>query len=89
MRYGCVPLARATGGLADTIQHVSRTVNGGTGFLFSKPYPSVFARTLRRALRYFHKPNQWVEIQLNGMQINFSWENSAQKYIDLYKDLIK
>jgi starch synthase len=89
MRYGCVPLARATGGLADTIQNVSRTVNGGTGFLFSKPYPSVFAQTLKRALRYFHKPNQWVEIQLNGMQINFSWENSAQKYVDLYQDLIR
>ena len=89
MRYGCVPLARATGGLADTIQHVSRTVNGGTGFLFSRPYPSVFAQTLKRALSYFHKPNQWTEIQLNGMQINFSWENSAQKYIDLYQDLIQ
>jgi starch synthase len=88
MRYGCVPLARATGGLADTIQHVSRTVDGGTGFLFSKPYPSVFAQTLKRALRYFHKPKQWGEIQLNGMQIDFSWENSAQKYIDLYIDLI-
>jgi starch synthase len=44
MRYGCVPLARATGGLADTIQHVSRTVNGGTGFFFTKPYPSEFAQ---------------------------------------------
>jgi starch synthase len=89
MRYGCVPLARATGGLADTIQHISRTVNGGTGFLFSKPYPSVFAQALKRALRHFHKPDQWAEIQLNGMQIDFTWENSAQKYVDLYKDLIK
>ncbi|MBW6465166.1 MAG: glycogen synthase [Brevefilum sp.] len=89
MRYGCIPLARATGGLADTIQNISRTVNGGTGFLFSKPYPSAFAQALKRALRYFYKPDQWAEIQLNGMQIDFTWENSAQKYVDLYKDLIK
>jgi starch synthase len=87
MRYGCVPIARKTGGLADTIQPVSRRVNGGTGFLFVKPYPSVFANTVRRAIRFFEKPDLWLEIQRNGMKIDFSWENSAQKYIDLYLHL--
>ena len=89
MRYGCVPIARRTGGLADTIQPVSRRVNGGTGFLFTKPYPSVFAETVKRALRYYHKPDVWRQIQLNGMQVDFSWENSAQQYIDTYLDLLK
>lgn len=88
MRYGCVPVARATGGLANTIQHVSKRVDGGTGFLFTKPYPSVFAYTLKRALRLFQEPAVWKQIQLNGMQVDFSWEKSAQKYIDLYKHLI-
>lgn len=89
MRYGCVPIARKTGGLANTIQHISRRVDGGTGFLFLKPYPSVFADTLKRALRYFQKPALWGQIQLNGMQVDFSWETSAQKYIDLYTELIQ
>ena len=89
MRYGCVPIARATGGLANTIQHVSKRVNGGTGFLFSPPYPSVFAYTLKRAINLYHQPNKWKQIQLNGMMSNFSWEKPAQKYIDLYSNLIK
>lgn len=84
MRYGCVPIARATGGLADTIQHVSRSVNGGTGFLFQKPYPSVFAGTLKRAISRFKRPEDWRQIQVNGMQQDFSWENSARKYVELY-----
>ncbi len=88
MRYGCVPIARATGGLADTIIHVSRTVNGGTGFLFTKPYPSVFASTIKHAIRFYQRSEEWRKIQLNGMKIDFSWEGSAQKYISLYQALI-
>jgi len=88
MRYGCVPIARATGGLADTIKHISHKVNGGTGFLFTKPYPSVFANTLKRAVRLFQNPEIWRQIQLNGMKIDFSWDKSAQKYITMYQELI-
>lgn len=88
MRYGCVPLARATGGLVDTIKPVSRTVKQGTGFLFKKPYPYAFANKLKRAIRFFNKPSDWHRIQQNGMKIDFSWESSALKYIELYKSLI-
>ena len=88
MRYGCVPIARATGGLANTISHVSHSVNGGTGFLFKKPYPSVFAKVMKRAIRLFPKKEIWRQIQLNGMHIDFSWENSANKYIEVYKEMI-
>jgi starch synthase len=89
MRYGCVPIARATGGLVDTIQHVSHQVNGGTGYLFTRPYPSVFALTLKRAIKHFQDKKKWKGIQHNGMSIDFSWEKSAQKYIKVYKDLVK
>jgi len=88
MRYGCVPVARATGGLVDTITPVSHKVDGGTGFLFDKPYPSVFATTMKRAIRLYQKPTLWKKIQHNGMKIDFSWENSAQKYIDTYYSLV-
>ncbi len=89
MRYGCVPIARATGGLVDTIQHISHKVNGGTGFLFTRPYPSVFALTLKRAINYHQDREKWKAIQLNGMSIDFSWEKSARKYIEVYKSLIE
>lgn len=88
MRYGCVPIARATGGLVDTIQHVSHTVNHGTGFLFDRPYPSIFAKTLQRALRFHADSPTWRKIQLNGMTTDFSWEKSARKYIHVYSDLL-
>lgn len=88
MRYGCVPIARATGGLVDTIQHISHTINGGTGFLFDKPYPSVFAYTLKRAIRLYQNPQRWHQIQVNGMNGEFSWEKSAHKYIQVYRDLL-
>ncbi len=88
MRYGCIPVARATGGLVDTIVHVSHTTRGATGFLFQDPYPSVFARTLRRALTYYHKPEAWRLLQNNGMALDFSWEASARKYIAAYQSLI-
>jgi len=88
MRYGCVPIARETGGLVDTIKHISRNVDGGTGFLFQDPYPSTFANTLKRAIRLFHKPSTWERIQRNGMQVDFSWEKSAQTYIGVYRELL-
>ena len=88
MRYGCVPVARSTGGLTDTINHVSHTINGGTGFLFNRPYPSSFASELRRAMNYYQKTPSWIKIQLNGMKINFSWEVSAKKYINVYHQMV-
>ena len=87
-RYGCVPIARNTGGLVDTIEHISYSVNGGTGFLFDKPYPSAFARILTRALRFFKNKKSWRKIQINGMKKDFSWENSGLKYISIYQDLM-
>lgn len=88
MRYGCVPIARATGGLVDTIRHISRNIDGGTGFLFNRPYPSVFTAELKRAFNYHQHPETWRRIQSNGMKTNFSWEQSARKYVAVYEDLM-
>jgi starch synthase len=88
MRYGCVPIARETGGLVDTINQITRKVDGGTGFLFKDPYPSTFASVLKRAIRLYHKPEAWEKIQKNGMRMDFSWEKSAHKYIDIYHELL-
>jgi len=56
MRYGCVPIARATGGLADTIHYSPHTPQRSTGILFTKPYPSAFASTLNRICCLYRKP---------------------------------
>jgi starch synthase len=88
MRYGCVPVARATGGLFDTIQHISRSVDGGNGFLFEKPYPSSFVTALKRAIKHYQQPKKWEQIQSNGMQTQFSWEKSAYRYTEVFQDLV-
>lgn len=83
MRYGCVPLARATGGLMDTIYEKSDpTLN--TGFLFSRPDAADMADALRRAFLLFNQPAAWRSLQINGMKQDFSWEHSARDYATLY-----
>jgi starch synthase len=87
MRYGCVPIARSTGGLSDTIQDVSSS-NQGTGFLFNNAEPSRLADAIQRALMvYTHDPQGWQKIQIRGMQQDFSWDRSAQEYLKHYRML--
>jgi starch synthase len=88
MRYGCVPLARATGGLKDTIQDYDTSPPGqGTGFLFEEVTSKQLAETIRRALRTYHDKRRWQGIQRRGMKKDFSWKHSAQQYLKLYRVL--
>jgi starch synthase len=86
MRYGCVPLARATGGLQDTIRDTDTTENG-TGFLFKPPSAAAFVETLFWALSVYQKPGRWAEIQKQGMMQDFSWQRSAFDYAKIYQSL--
>ncbi|KPL72176.1 hypothetical protein ADN00_15190 [Ornatilinea apprima] len=88
MRYGCVPVARATGGLKDSI-HQTLTMQHGTGFLFKPATESALARALRKALQIYQNPQLWQQIQLNGMAVNFSWATPALEYANLYQQLLK
>lgn len=89
MRYGCVPLARATGGLQDTIVDIAVSPGQGTGFLFKEATPEAFAGALHRALAVFPDLKRWSAIQRQGMSQDFSWENSAIQYARLYQGLLK
>ncbi len=88
MRYGCVPLARATGGLQDTIVDVIKSPKSGTGFLFGPAKPKAFAEALNNALKVYKDPAKWEAIQKRGMAQDFSWKNSALNYVDLYLGLL-
>jgi starch synthase len=81
MRYGCVPVVRATGGLKDTVEE------GRTGFLFEKAEPADLAEALERALGVFNNPAKWQRYQRNGMSADFSWPRSARQYAMLYHSL--
>lgn len=83
MRYGCIPLARATGGLRDTIRD-DPSLAESTGFLFAEADPERFAETLRRALYVYPNRDAWQKIQIRGMDQDFSWRKSALEYANLY-----
>jgi len=88
MRYGTIPVVRATGGLDDTVEDYSG--NGkGTGFKFEKFDAKELLKAIQRALKVFHQPEEWKKLMRNGMTKDFSWEHSAKQYVNLYKELLK
>jgi len=86
MRYGCVPLARATGGLKDTIVDITDN-ESNNGFLFTEANEESFAQAMRRAVKSFHTKAEWKKLQINGMNTDFSWEKSAIEYAKIYTKL--
>jgi starch synthase len=86
MRYGCIPIARATGGLNDTIQDYFETEES-TGFLFSESKPEFLAKTIATALHVFQDRSSWHAMQNRAMNMDFSWAKSARLYMQLYLDL--
>jgi len=88
MRYGCIPIAHATGGLSDTIQDPIETENS-TGFLFKPVSSKALADAIRRAVNTFTgDPLAWQAMQIRGMQRDFSWQRSALEYLHQYKLLL-
>lgn len=85
LRYGAVPVVRATGGLADTVIDATQG-NAATGFAFEEYSQEAFASTLARALEtYWSSPSRWSQIVETGMQQDWSWANSARRYSELYQ----
>ena len=89
MRYGCVPVARATGGLADTVSDYTAKRGRGVGFTFTEYTPEACQHALERAMRAYRNKKSWRRVQQRGMGIDFSWSASAQEYVDLYRRAIK
>jgi starch synthase len=85
MRYGTVPVVRATGGLADTVQEFEPATAEGTGFRFDTYDPVDFRNAISRALHYWNDKPAWTQIVRNGMTSDFSWSRSAQRYAELYE----
>lgn len=88
LRYGTVPIVRATGGLDDTIVEVNPTTGTGTGFKFKRYSATELLVVIQRAVRLFGNREIWEKIMRNGMQQDFSWSASARKYLELYQSLV-
>ncbi|UCE14849.1 MAG: glycogen synthase GlgA [Candidatus Heimdallarchaeota archaeon] len=85
LRYGTIPIAFKTGGLSDSIIDYSSNSNKGTGFLFSSYDEGDFRDAIERALKVFQSKQKWVELVQRAMRQDFSWENAAKKYLNLYQ----
>ncbi len=89
LKYGTIPIVRATGGLADTVAPADPAAGTGTGFLFSDYTPEAFAAAVNAALKAFKNQKQWRRLMENAMSQDFSWEKSAFAYLNLYKLLVE
>jgi starch synthase len=87
MRYGTVPVVRATGGLDDTVESYDVTTNKGNGFKFGPYSASAMLEKIREALYFYSQPDIWVKIQRNGMTTDNSWSAAANKYIEVYREI--
>jgi starch synthase len=89
MRYGTVPVVRATGGLDDTVQNFSEKEGTGNGFKFGSYTAPAMLEKIREGLYFYNKPEAWKKIQHNGMVIDNSWSAAAKKYIQLYESMLQ
>ncbi len=91
LRYGTLPLVRATGGLADTVRNLpagAAEAGDANGFSFRDATSEALLGALRRALGVWRNRALWREMQLNGMKLDFGWRTSARQYLALYQTLL-
>ncbi len=89
MRYGTVPVVRATGGLEDTVQQYNPAEGTGTGFKFGPYSAGALLEKIREALYFYGRPEAWQKIQRNGMRVDNSWSAAAKKYLELYARVVE
>jgi starch synthase len=90
LKYGSVPIARATGGLTDTVEEFDAKRGSGTGFKFIEPDSLALREAIARALWIFREsPDAWKQLMIRGMNMDFSWKRSATEYIRLYEKAIE
>jgi starch synthase len=85
LKYGTVPIVRATGGLDDTIEPWDARTGKGTGFKFSDYTGEALLATIKQALLAYQDPSSWQTLMRNGMSRDFSWGASAREYGKIYE----
>lgn len=85
LRYGCIPLVHATGGLVDTINDPQTAPDTANGFIFDEYRHASLLLGLDRALKAYKTPDLWQKIRQQGMTQDLSWQHAAEQYLDLYR----
>ncbi len=92
LRYGTVPVVRRVGGLADTVVDAGQAAlvdERATGFMFGAATPDALGGALTRAIVRYRQSAQWQRLMLRGMAQDFSWDSAAEKYLALYRGMLK
>lgn len=89
LRYGTVPIVRATGGLDDTIKNFNPLTGEGNGFKFQDYSSAALIDAIKRALQIFQNKPLWKKLMQQGMAEDFSWDRSAREYLRVYEETIK
>ncbi|HEX4038557.1 MAG TPA: glycogen synthase GlgA [Acidobacteriaceae bacterium] len=88
MKYGTIPVVRATGGLADTVEEWNPESRSGTGFRFSNYDADEFLAAIRSALAVFPDKPVWHTLMRNAMAQDYSWPHSAAEYVEVYEQVV-
>lgn len=88
MKYGTIPVVRATGGLNDTVSEVHAGTGDGTGFTFTHADSAHCLSAIQKAAGVYRNHKIWSRIQANGMSMDFSWNKAARNYVSLYQKLL-
>jgi len=86
LRYGTIPIVRATGGLDDTIQGYDG--GEGNGFKFKEYSAQILLAKVKEAVKVFSNRKEWKKLVQKAMQQDFSWDRSAKRYVELYEKLL-
>jgi len=89
MKYGTVPVVRATGGLEDTVEEWNAETGTGTGFKFYGYDPQDLLRSIDRSLGAFHDKVAWKKLMRDGMAKDYSWKYPAREYVEVYEEVLR
>ena len=89
LKYGTVPVVRATGGLEDSVQEWNAAAGTGTGFKFYGYNPWDLLAAIDRALAAFQEKDGWRTLMRNGMVKDYSWEHPAREYVEVYEEVLR
>ena len=89
LKYGTIPVVRATGGLDDTITHYDPSAGTGNGFKFARYNSKDFLNQIKAAMSLYAQPEQWTKLIRNAMASDFSWQRSADAYLQLYRKALE
>lgn len=89
LKYGTIPIVRATGGLDDTITDYDPSTGIGNGFKFIRYDSREFLNQIKRAIDFYAQPDHWRKLIQNAMSSDFSWQRSADAYLQLYRKALE